>query len=334
MPVSKDVWVIVEHRQGKLADVTLEMLGDARKLADKLGGEVWAVMLTAGGAGDGTEVMAHHGADQVLLIEHELFDAYMTEPCAQTLAELCREHAPAILLLAATLNGQDLAARLSARLRTGLASDCVTLKVNAEGRLEATRPAYADKVYSTVVCCAGHPQMATLRPGVAGVGKANTSRKAEVLRFQPTISRETIRAHAVGFVPADPKTIDISEADQVVAAGMGVGSREGLQILEELADLIGASLGGSRLAVDQGWLPYERQIGQSGKTVTPRLYIAAGISGASQHTLGMKDAETIIAINTDKTAGIFKLTDLGVVGDLHQVIPALTKKLRQQKKTA
>lgn len=332
MASSNDVWVIVEHQQGKLADVTLEMLGDARKLADKLGGQVWAIMLTAGGAGDGSEVMAHHGADRVLLVEHALFEAYTTEPCVQALAALCAEHAPGILLLAATLNGQDLAARLSARLGTGLAADCVTLKINAEGRLEATRPTHADKVYGTTVCVAGTPQMATLRPGVAGVGKPNTARKAEVSTVEPVLDATTLRARAVGFVPADPKTIDITEAERIVAAGMGVGGREGVQALEELAELLGAALAGSRLAVDQGWLPYERQVGQSGRTVAPRLYIAAGISGASQHTLGMRDAQTIVAINTDKAAGIFKLAELGIVGDLHQVIPALTKKLRAQKK--
>lgn len=334
MPADKNVWVIVEHQQGRLADVTLEMLGDARKLADKLGGEVWAIMLTAGGAGDGTGVMAHHGADRLLLVEHELFDACMTEPGVQALAVLCAEHAPGILLLAATPNGQDLAARLSARLATGLLADCVTLKINGEGRLEATRPTHADKVYSTVVCAAGTPQMATLRPGVAGVGKPDTARKAEVSKIEPALDAMVLRARAVGFVPADPKTIDITEAERIVAAGMGAGGDEGMQALAELAELLGAALAGSRLAIDQGWLPYERQVGQSGRTVAPRLYIAAGISGASQHTLGMRDAGTIVAINTDKAAGIFKLAQLGIVGDLRQVVPALTKKLRAQKQTA
>jgi electron transfer flavoprotein alpha subunit len=325
-PSRGDVFVVVEQDRGELRDVTLEMLGDARMLADRLSAKVWALVLGAGWASmpDWVEsALPAHGADGVLLLEHELLEPYVTEAHVQAIVDACGRSSPAILMLAASRNGQDLAPRLAARLRVPFASGCISFRLTSEGIFTATRPVCAGKAQETLALQGAQLYVVTLRPGVAGVGRPVAGRRAEIRRMVPELDPAKMPVRVTAFMPADPSTIDLSEAEVVVAGGRGVGGAEGWRRIEELADALGAALGASRVAVDRGWAPFERLVGQTGKTVHAKLYVACGISGASQHVQGMKDSEVIVAINTDKGAPILKLAHLGVVGDLSRVIPAL-----------
>jgi len=326
--LEQDAWVLAEHRGGELEEVTKEILAEAGHLTGKRGGQVCSLLL-GDGVGKLTIPLAHYGADLVYMAEHPLLTSYTTDAYTDVIVGLVQHYQPAILICGATPNGCDLAPRLATRLGVNLASDCVSLDSNDDGQLIATKPAYQDKVYAKVLYPAAGLQIATLRPGVRGVDEADSSRHCEVVTVPVSVDSEHIRTRRLGVVPADPKTVDISEAERIVAGGRGVG--DNFHNLWELADLLGAAVGGTRVAVDRGWLPLERLIGATGKTVKPRLYLACGISGATQHSIGMKDSETVIAINVDRTAPIFPLADLGVVADLNQVIPALIWRLRQQR---
>ena len=233
-----------------------------------------------------------------------------------------------MIMLAATGGGQDLASRLAARLRVPHASDCISFQVTAGGALAAVRPAYGGQAHQVVGLRGRQPWVITLRPGAAGVGRATAGRRADVERVVPEIAPERLSVRVIGLVEADPATIDLAEAELVVAGGRGAGGPDGWKQIQGLAEALGASLGATRPAVDQGWAPFDRQIGQTGKTVKARLYVACGISGASQHTLGMQQSEVIVAINTDKSAPIMKMAHLALVGDLRAVIPALVRRIR------
>lgn len=328
MPLHKGVWIVAEQAKGELHPVSLELLGEGRKLAASLGQDLCAVLL-----GQGAEVLvdtlARYRADKVYLVEHDLLAEYSTDAYTFALAELIEKQRPSIVMLGATPNGQDLGARMAARLRTGFAGDCVELRLNSEGAPEAVRPAYGDKVYTTVVSCSNPPWIVSLRPGIIGVDEPDESCHAEVIHVRPEIEPDSIRTRVIEFVKADPGTIDIAEAEFIVSGGRGIGGKEQWRLVEELAEVLGASVAGSRVAVDEGWIVRDRQVGQTGKTVTPGLYFALGISGASQHVGGMKDAKQIVAINTDRDAPIFKVSSLSVLADLHQVVPALVQKLRE-----
>ncbi len=331
IPDRGDVFVVVEQDRGELRDVTLEMLGDARMLAERLSAKVWALVLSAGWPAMPEWVdsaLPAHGADGILLLEHKLLEPYVTEAHLQALVEVCGRFSPAILMLAASRNGQDLAPRVAARLRAPCASDCISFRLTPEGALAATRPVHAGKAHATLELQGAPLYVVTLRPGVAGVGRPIAGRQIETHRVVPVIDPGKLPVRATSFIPADPATIDLSEAEVVVAGGRGVGGPEGWRRIEELADALGAAFGASRVAVDRGWAPFERLVGQTGKTVRAKLYVACGISGASQHVQGMKDSEVIVAINTDNGAPILKLAHLAVVGDLNQVIPALIDRVR------
>ena len=324
--MSQDVWVLAEHWGGELEEVTKELLGEGRGLANWLGGRLCGILL-----GYGVErlvsPLAHYGAEIVYLAEDELLSIYNSDAYTMVLTELIRQHAPSIFLCGATPNGLDLAPGLAMRLGAPLATNCILLKADGEGRLSAVRPVHQDRVYETVVYPPTKPWISTLRPGVRGAEQPNVSQRAEVVKVKVELRPKVIRTRHLGFIPPDPQTVDISEAQKVVAGGHGVGGAEGFDRLWQLANLLGASVGGTRVAVDRGWLKFERQIGASGKTVEPKLYIACGISGASQHIVGMKDSELVIAINTDPMAPLFSVADLAVVGDLHEVIPAVIDRL-------
>ncbi|TAK36406.1 MAG: electron transfer flavoprotein subunit alpha/FixB family protein [Chloroflexota bacterium] len=328
MATAKEVWVVAEHLEGDLREITLEMLGEGRKLARKLGEPLCAVLI--GHEAEGlTEPLAQYGADKVYLVQNPLLAQYTTDAYASALTDLLQKHTPSILMLAATPNGKDLAPRVAARLKVGLASDCIILKVDDQGILNMVRPTHGGKVYTSVACSAARPQIATIRPGVIGVDKPNKTRRAEVVPVEVTIAPESIRTRVVGFIKADPKAVDVTESDIVVSGGRGAGGTKGWHVIEELADALGGSVAGSRVAADLGCVSRERMVGVTGKNVAPRLYVAAGISGATQHTAGINDAKLILAINADRGASIFKLADMGVVADLHELLPALTKRLRE-----
>lgn len=326
--MGQDVWVLAEYSGGELEEVTKEMLAEARHLTSKMGGQVCSLLLGEGV--DKLEIpLARYGADLVYMAEHPLLSSYTTDAYTEVIVGLVQQYQPAVLICGATPNGCDLAPRLATRLGVNLASDCVSLDLSDDGQLIATKPAYQDKVYAKVLYPAAGLQIATFRTGVRGVDEADRSRRCEVVTVAVSVDSEHIRTRRLRVIPADPRTVDISEAERIVAGGRGVG--DNFHNLWELADLLGAAVGGTRVAVDRGWLPLERLIGATGKTVKPRLYLACGISGATQHSIGMKDSETVIAINVDRTAPIFPLADLGVLADLNQVMPALIRRLRQQR---
>lgn len=327
----RQIVVVVEHDRGELRDVTLEMLGDARALADSITGCVTAVMMKSPSSAPPPWIgssLPSHGADSVILVEHEQLDPYVTEVHLRALEAVVARLRPEIVMLAASRTGQDLAPRLAARLRAPFAGDCISFRIDSQGSLEAVRPMYGDAAHVTVALRRGNPYVVTLRPNVAGVGAGRAGRRAEVTRMIPHLDAVEPLVRVRSLVPADPATIDLTEAERIVAGGRGVGSAEGWKRIEELSACLGASLGASRVAVDLGWAPFAQQVGQTGKRVKAKLYIACGISGASQHTLGMQDSEVIVAINSDAAAPIFKLAHFGVVGDLHSILPSVVQRVR------
>jgi electron transfer flavoprotein alpha subunit len=329
----KDIWVVAEHDGSTPRDVTYEMLEDARKLADSLRVKVCALVLGGPAVPDFARALAEHGADDVHVGRHELLTTYSAEPFVRVIESLCRERRPGTLIVAATPNGQDLAARIAARLDVGLISSCLQFTIGPDKNVQGVKAAYERKVYATMTCSGSTPHIFTFVPGAVGVGQPNKRRKATVAEVSlPAFDSTPTAARTLEFMPADPRTVDLSEADIIVGGGAGVGTTDMFALVQELADALGASVGGTRPAVDQGWILHERQIGQTGKIVSPRLYIAAGISGASLHAMGVKDAEHIVALNSDKNAPIFKLAHLSAVGDLKEVLPLLLDKIKSYRK--
>jgi electron transfer flavoprotein alpha subunit len=324
---SDGVWVIAEQRGGELQDVSLELVSEGRKAADKLPAKLNAVLVGSDIAGL-APILGHHGADKVWLLDSPAVADYCPEFYTDALTDLIQANQPTLVLCGHTSIGQDLAPRLAARLQTGLVTSCTGLSVEKGGVIAYTKPSYGDKASTNIVFAQGKPQVASIKPGIMDIATPNTKRTAEVIAVTPQFSREP-KARVVNFIKADPKTVSLTEAEVIVAGGGGLGGAEGWHLIEELAEALGASVAASRVAVDAGWVKSERQVGQTGKTVSPRLYIACGISGAIQHTMGMKDSKLIIAINKDRNAPIFKLADVKVVGDLLQLLPAITNQVRE-----
>lgn len=325
--MGKDIWVVVEHYDNEIEEATFEILEEARRLADSAGVKVSAVLLGYGVASL-CDALSRYGADHIYLADHHLLEDYTTDGYTLVLAELVRQYDPCLLLLAGTFQGRDLAPRLATRLKTGLVSDCMAIRANDQGILEMTRPTYGGRVYATITCPSAQPQIATLRPGVIGTVTPKSDRIVSVERVDVDLNPEAIRTKILGYSKVNPEVLDISEAESVVAVGHGLGDGAKRPMLEELAKMLGASLAGSRLAVDEGWLSFDRQIGQTGKSVSPKLIICCGISGASPFTMGIMDSKLIVAINNDRRAPIFQVADVSVLGDLHKVVPALIEYLK------
>jgi electron transfer flavoprotein alpha subunit len=308
-----------EHREGKLRRSSLEAVSEARRLAGPLGGQVTAVLVGLGVEGLAAE-LASHGADKVDLFDDPALGAYATEPYARALAQAVTEAKPAAVLVPFTAMGKDLAPRAAARLGAGLVSDCVSFAVK-DGRLEARRPMFAGKAYATVRW-EGDPQMATLRPNVFPLEKADASRKAEVRKGQVDTSA---RAKVTAVHAAAGGKVELTEAQIIVSGGRGLKGPENFHLIQGLADALGAAVGASRAVVDAGWVEHQYQVGQTGKTVSPTLYVACGISGAIQHLAGMSSSKIIVAINKDPDAPIFKVASYGLVGDVFEILPKLTE---------
>lgn len=323
----KGVYVFIEQREGTVQNVALELLGKARELADKLGEEVVGI-LPGYKFTDQAQKCVEYGADRVLVIDAPELEAYTTEPYAQAINQVISERKPAIVLFGATTIGRDLGPRLSARVGTGLTADCTGLEISDDRDLMMTRPAFGGNLMATIVCREHRPQMSTVRPGVMRMAQPDKNRKGEIeqvkIDFNPTKFRVRVKEH----VKASKNLVDIADAKILVSGGRGVGSKEGFDTLHKLADAIGAEVSSSRAMVDAGIIGHERQVGQTGKTVRPDVYFALGISGAIQHLAGMEESEFIIAINKDKFAPIFSVADLGIVGDLHKIVPMLTDRLK------
>lgn len=318
----KGVWVFAEQREGELQKVSLELLGEGRRVADKLGVKLTALLL-----GDNVEglanTLAEHGADEILVAEDKNLQHYTTDAYTKVICDLVNERKPGILFVGATFIGRDLGPRLAARLSTGLTADCTSIDVEVEnGALLATRPAFGGNLMATIACPEHRPQMATVRPGVFEKVTTDPS-KAKIEKVEVKLSDADVRTKVVETVKTAKDIIDISEAKVIVSGGRGVGSKENFALLKELADVLGGVVAGSRAAVEKGWIENAYQVGQTGKTVKPSIYIACGISGAIQHVAGMQDSDMIIAINKDETAPIFQVADYGIVGDLNKVLPEL-----------
>jgi electron transfer flavoprotein alpha subunit len=316
MPV---ILTFAEARDGKLRRPSLEAVSEARRLADTLSGTVRSVLIGSGVKGFADE-LASYGADAVVAFDDPGFAAYATEPYARALAQDISEAKPLAVLVPFTALGKDLAPRVAVRVGAGLVSDCVSLSVK-EGRLVARRPLYAGKAYATVTW-AGEPQMATLRANVFPLGKPDASRKAQV--SSATVDTSA-RARVTGVIAGGEGKVELSEAQVIVSGGRGLKGPEHFHLVQELGEAFGAAVGASRAVVDAGWVDHQMQVGQTGKTVSPTLYIAAGISGAIQHLAGMSSSKYIVAINKDGDAPIFKVADYGILGDVFEVLPKLTE---------
>ncbi|MFA6949532.1 MAG: electron transfer flavoprotein subunit alpha/FixB family protein [Lentimicrobiaceae bacterium] len=325
----KDIYVFAEQRGGVIQGVATELLGKARDLADATGQKVVAILAGYQIADKAAELIAY-GADKVIVIDDQVLTEYLTEPYAQAIAKVIAQYKPSVLLFGATTIGRDLGPRLSARIRTGLTADCTRLETDDEKELLMTRPAFGGNLMATIVCKEHRPQMSTVRPGVMRKADRNDERKGEVEMLKVDFDSSKFRVKFIRNVKSAKALLDITEAKILISGGRGVKSAEGFAKLKELAGVLGAEVSASRAMVDAGVIPHERQVGQTGKTVRPDLYVACGISGAIQHLAGMEESDYIIAINKDKFAPIFQVSDLGIVGDVNKIIPLLTTRLKSE----
>jgi len=325
--MAQGVMVFIEEREGKVKKTSLEALSAGRKMADQLQEPVTAIRL---GEGDPSENLAHFGADKILRAQHELLATYSTEGFCAAVTEAALQIEPRFILSSASSMGRDFMPRVAARLNVGLAQDCIAAEIVGDNQLECVRPIYAGKAYTKVKLLMT-PAIATLRPNVFQVGAGDTARNAETVSFSPDLNAGKIRASVKETKISEGQKVELTEANIIVSGGRGMKGPENFTIVQELADVLGGATGASRSAVDAGWIDHQHQVGQTGKTVSPSLYIACGISGAIQHLAGMSSSKFIVAINKDPEAPIFNVADYGIVGDLFEVVPALTQAIKNHK---
>lgn len=336
----KGVYVFAQQVDNELSGIAFELLGKAKELAKDLNTDVTAMLLGSGVKGLADQ-LAEYGADKVIVVDDPELKDYRTEPYAHAVSSIINEYKPEIVLVGATAIGRDLGPRVSARVATGLTADCTVLEIGdfplnpvpgqeqKHNQLLMTRPAFGGNTIATIACPDNRPQMATVRPGVMQKIDPVQGAKAEVIEFNPGFTPNDKYVEIVEIVKEISNTVDIMDAKILVSGGRGVGSKENFQILQDLADVIGGTVSCSRAVVDNGWMPKELQVGQTGKTVRPNVYFAIGISGAIQHAAGMEESDIIVAINKDETAPIFDIADYGVVGDLNKIVPKLTEELKK-----
>jgi electron transfer flavoprotein alpha subunit/NAD-dependent dihydropyrimidine dehydrogenase PreA subunit len=327
----KDVWVWCETNEGRLRSVAYELVTKGRELADKLGENVVAVLI-----GHETEHLAesliHQGADKVLVVDDEAFEHYTTDAFTIAMVTLIAPRKPSIVLYGATSNGRDLAPRIAARMALGLTADCTGLDIDDKRQLVQTRPAFGGNIMAEILCPYTRPQMATVRPNVFKPCERDASRTGDIEKVEIKIGANQIRTRVLESVKEVAEGMrSVEESDIVISSGRGIKDPSNLSMPQELADLLDAAVGGSRPIVDLGWLPPSQQVGQSGRTVCPRLYIALGISGAIQHLAGCSSADLIVAINKDPEAPIFEVADFGIVGDIFEVVPAIIDEVKRLK---
>ena len=325
------MWVIAEQENGQLMNVTFELLGAAKELCAKLEEKCCAVLVTAA-AGELPQQLTAAGADVVYVVEDAKYADYDTELYTDAICQLSKKYDPASIMFGATDDGRDLAPRVAARLHTGLCADCTALDVTDDKLVAWTRPALGGNICATIICDVNRPQMGTVRPKVFKPAELDNTRTGEVIAFTPeagAVSRvELVKKEAL----SSENAVKIDEADMIAAGGRGFGSKEKFDVLEQLAALFeNSAVAGTRAAIDEGWLTHSQQVGQSGKSVTPHIYFACGISGAIQHLSGMKDSDIIIAINKDAEAPIFTVAHYGIVGDVNVILPKLIEKIKAYK---
>ena len=325
----KGVWVFAEQREGKVASVAYELLGVGRRISDELTTELSAVLF--GASESEAQELIRWGADRVYLSVDPIFEKFNDEPYSQLFIRLIKKHKPEIVLAGATPIGRSFIPRVAARLGTGLTADCTSLEIDRETRnLLQIRPAFGGNIMATILCPNKRPQMATVRPRVMKRGQYDVNRAGEIIPIKAAgISSRTMVLETVKEI--SDIFVNLQEADIIISGGRGLGNPQGFKLLEELAGLIGGAVGSSRAAVDEGWISYSHQVGQTGKTVCPKIYFACGISGAVQHLVGMQSSDIIIAINKNPEAPIFNVATFGIVGDLYEIIPLLIKKIKEMR---
>ncbi len=325
----KGVWVFAEQRNNKIVPVAFELLGEGRRLADSLGEDLSAVLFGTG-MSESAKSLIEAGADKVYLLEDKLLNEFHEDAYADALSGLIEKYKPEIVLAGATSIGRAFVPIVATRVRTGLTADCTALAIDTGKKiLLQTRPAFGGNIMATIACPDNRPQMSTVRPGVMKRLPADSTRAGEIIKEAPG-SPLTSMTKLLETIEEAGHKINISEAEIIVAGGRGMGDK-GFELLKEIADMLGGVIGATRAAVDSGWVPYPHQIGQTGRTVSPKLYIACGISGAIQHLAGMQSSDMIIAINKDPDAPIFNVADIGIVGDVFAVLPAFAKKLKEMR---
>lgn len=325
----RGVWVFIEQNDGEIEGVSLELLGAGRNLADKLEVHLAGVLL-GNEVKQLTSTVIAHGADIVYQVEHPVLHNYRTESYLKGVNYLANKYKPEIFLFGATPNGKDLASAVATDLSTGLTADTTMLDVDVEKRLlEASRPAFGGNIMATILCKKNRPQMATVRPKVMKALPVDEGRIGEVIEETVLLQEEDMRTKVLQIVKDVSKSANLTDAHVIVCGGKGMGDLQGFQLIHQLADTIGASVGGTRDVIEAGWLPHEYQIGQTGETVTPKIYFAIGVSGAIQHVVGMKNSELIIAINKDANAPIFEVATYGIVGDALEIVPKLIEQFKK-----
>ncbi|KEI98252.1 electron transfer flavoprotein subunit alpha/FixB family protein [Clostridium botulinum] len=323
----KNVWVIAEQRQGKITPVVIELLGEGRKIANDIGVELCAVLLGYN-VDNLADELIKFGADKVYYANDPLLEKYTTDGYAKVIVDAVNDIKPEIVLIGATHIGRDLAPRIASNLDTGLTADCTKLEVDPEDKkLKQTRPAFGGNIMATIICPDNRPQMSTVRPGVMDKAVKDESRKGEILKLSADLIKDDIRTEVIEIVKSKKELVSLTDANFIVSGGLGLGNPDGFKLLKQLADRLGGVVGSSRAAVDAGWIENSHQVGQTGTTVKPTVYIACGISGAIQHLAGMQESDIIIAINKNESAPIFEVADYGIVGDLYDVVPKLLELL-------
>ncbi len=331
--MSKDLWVYIEtNRDGSAKPVGLELLNPGHRLAKVQGGALVAVII-GNNIESAIKDATKYGAEKIIAVDDKIYEQYTTDAYADTLVELLKKYEPTTMFVGATGNGRDMAPRVSCRLGTGLTADCTALDIDEEdGKMAWTRPAFGGNLMATIKCPDSIPQIGTVRPGVFKKLEADESRTAEVINEKVDIDPSKIRTKVVELIKeAATEIVNLEGADVIVSGGRGLGDPSKFELIKELADLLGGEVGASRAAVDAGWIAHSHQVGQTGKTVSPKLYIACGISGAIQHMAGMSGSRTIVAINKDADAPIFNIADYGIVGDLNTIVPMLINEIKKQK---
>ncbi|PIP44966.1 MAG: electron transfer flavoprotein subunit alpha [Deltaproteobacteria bacterium CG23_combo_of_CG06-09_8_20_14_all_51_20] len=325
--MAQGVWAVTEQRDGAFRKISYELVSEGRRLADKLGQKLTAVVIGASMKEKAKE-LSQYGADRIIMADDPRLGQYTTDAYVEIMGQLVKAEEPSVLLMGASVQGKDFSARLAGRLGVGMAQDCTAFDIE-NGGLIATRPVYAGKAYTTVGFENSFPQMATARPNVMSVLAPDAGRSAELVDAQFTLDDAALKTKVAEAIKDASGKVDLTEADKIISGGRGMKGPENFKILEDLADVIGASVGASRSAVDAGWRPHRDQVGQTGKVVSPNLYVACGISGAIQHLAGMSTSKVIVAVNKDAEAPIFQKADYGVVGDLFDVVPALTEAVKK-----
>lgn len=325
------IWVFCEFTRGALAAVSTELLGIGRTLADKRRVQLSAVLL-GHMTGDCAETLIGHGADIVYRVDNPGLELFTDDMYEKVLSDLIKEHKPEVILAGATAIGRSFIPGVATSVDAGLTADCTKLEIREDdGALLQTRPAFGGNIMATIVCPHTRPQMATVRPKVMKERPFDTQREGQVIDIMPTPRQLTSRIKVLESVTATQSNVNIQESDILVSGGRGLDSEKGFELIARLAEALGGNVSASRAVVDAGWIPYPHQVGQTGKTVAPKLYVACGISGAIQHVAGMQSSETIVAINRDAEAPIFNVADFGIVGDLNEVIPKLIAKIEEKR---